>query len=150
MRYGICTQAPIESYFKALEDVYIMSVANPPPYMKDQMTAKAITLIETSGLCPTALLEWNEFNPANKNWQELKAHFGEAYQLLITTGPGQKLLQQASNATTQLTLPGATVDDDDSITTITDVLGSVAMANNTNTQLVRDKISTLRGELSAI
>ena len=71
-----------------------MAVANPLLHTKEQMVAKVITLVEMLGLFPTAVLEWNAVIPANKIWQEIKAHFGQACQLLIITGAqGQNLLQ---------------------------------------------------------
>ena len=64
---------------------------------------------------------------------------------------GQTLVQsKASNILTQPTFQKNTLDDDDYITTTTDTLESMAMANNANKQLTRDKVSKLRHELAAI
>ena len=72
---------PIGSYFLTFEDLYEMSVANPPPYAQEQMIGKAIITIQASGPFPTALLE-SRAGPPTKNWQDLKQHFSKAYQLL--------------------------------------------------------------------
>ena len=52
-------------------------------------------------LFSTALLERNGFDPANKDWANLKAHFGEAYQLFITSGPAARKLLSGIIANTQ-------------------------------------------------
>ena len=80
-------QVSIEAYLKQLEDIYEQALANWPAYTDAQMIGKAITSMEQCGLFATALLEWNGFDPANKVWANLKALFGEAYQLFVTSGP---------------------------------------------------------------
>jgi len=141
-------QVPIESYYKQLEDIFEQALANPPEYTEGQMIGKAITSIEQCGLFPTALLEWNGFTPPNKDWTNLKAHFGEAYQLYITSGPaGRKLLSGIIGNTVGLTDQGG---DDDDITMITNALGEVTMSNNTAAQVMREEMSNLNREVAAM
>ena len=72
-------QVPIESYFKQLEDIFEQALANPPAYIQEQIIVNAITSMEQCGLFPTALLKRNGFDPQNKDWANLKAHFGGVY-----------------------------------------------------------------------
>ena len=65
-------QVPIEAYFKQLEDIFEQALANPPAYTQEQVIGKAITSMEQCGLFPTALLEWNGFDPQNKDWANLR------------------------------------------------------------------------------
>ena len=101
------------------------------------MVGKAIMSIKRSGLFPTALLEWNGFNPQNKTWEELKMHFSEVYQLLITSGAGGLNMIDASAAhmvDIPTLLQGQEAEDDDNtVTTLTNALGSMAITNNANT-----------------
>ena len=48
---------PIEHFFDRLEDYFAQSIAQPPSYTADQMTDKALTAIQLTGLFPTAILE---------------------------------------------------------------------------------------------
>ena len=52
---------PIESFFDRLEDCYVMAITQPPAYTSEQMIDKAVTAIQTTGLFPTAILDWNGF-----------------------------------------------------------------------------------------
>mmetsp|Transcript_29745 Transcript_29745/g.64078 ORF Transcript_29745/g.64078 Transcript_29745/m.64078 type:complete len:236 (+) Transcript_29745:251-958(+) len=75
----------IEDYFHRLEECYVTALCAKPAYTTEQLIDKTIMSIQLTGLYPTALLEWNRFKNDNKTWLELKLHFTEAYNLLITT-----------------------------------------------------------------
>ena len=104
----------INDYFAHLKDIYKMVVAYPPEYTEAHMVRQAITSIEISGLFLTALLKWNGFDPANNNWESLKAHFSETHILLITTCPQVTCPNLAANA--QTTQNKSHDEDDDSLT----------------------------------
>ena len=141
-------QVPIEAYFKQLEDIYEQALAHPPAYTSEQMIGKAITSMEQCGLFPTALLEWNGFDPTNKDWANLKAHFSEAYRLCITSGPaGRKLLSGVVANAQTLTEKG---EEDDDLTIITNALGEVTMANNAATETMREQLATLNQEVASM
>ena len=98
---------------------------------------------------PTALLEWNGFDPQNKNWVNLKAHFGEAYQLFITSGPaGRKLLPGIiANAQGLVTDQGG---EEDGLTIITNALGEVTMSNNAAAQATGEEMAALNREMASM
>ena len=50
----------------------------------DQMIDKATISIQQTGLYELAILEWNGIDPVNKDWPNLKSHFGEAYNVRRT------------------------------------------------------------------
>ena len=102
------------------------------------MVGKAITSIENSRLFPTALLEWNGYKAANKDWANLKAHYSKAYTLLITTGPEGTRLNMA--VTVRTTKEDFQDENDSSLTTLTNTLGKMAMANNASNQAVKEDI----------
>ena len=88
-----------------------------------------------------ALLEWNGFDLANKDWANLRAHFGEAYQIFTTSGPaGRKVLSEIIVNAQGLTKQGG---KDDGITVITNALGEVIMSNNAAAQAMREEMATL-------
>ena len=106
-----------------------------------QMVGKAKTGIEHCGLFPTALLEFNAFDEANKDWGNITSDFGEAYENLIIMGPGIRVPGTIANIQE---LEGK----DNSLGTITDAMGSMPMVNNVNTQEIRGDVSALRQELA--
>ena len=109
----------------------------------DQMMGKAVPAMEQCGLFPTALLEFNAFLDEHKDWANTKSHFGEAYENLITTGAGIRIPGT-------ITIIQELEDDDDSLGTISDVMSTMQMANNANSQQVRSDVSVLRQELAAM
>ena len=76
----------LEAYFKQLGDINKQALIHLTAYTEAQMIGKAITNVEQCRLFLMTLLEWDGFDPENKDWANLKAYFGEAYQLLITSG----------------------------------------------------------------
>ena len=56
---------PIELLFDWLEDCYLVSVAAKPAYTQDQMIDKALTVIQRTGLYPTAIWEYQAFATEN-------------------------------------------------------------------------------------
>ena len=75
-------------YFRSLKKTVILATKHPPAYPMDQMVGNAKTVMEKCGLFRTALLEFNAFLDEHKDWVNIKSHFGEAYENLISTGPG--------------------------------------------------------------
>ena len=45
------------------------------------MIDKATIVIQQMGLYELAILEWNGMDPVNKDWPNLKSHFGETYNV---------------------------------------------------------------------
>ena len=145
---------PIESYFDALEEVFMKAVRHPPQYTMDQMICKAITAIQVSGVMPQHLLEWNGFELRNQNWANLRPHFAEAYQLIIAANQGvfRAPIGLANNASEQNV--EELTDDDTSVSTI---IGSMQAANAANQQAVGQtlaqigqQMNTMAGELQAL
>ena len=85
---GWDTNGPLENFFDRLEDCFVMSITQPPPYTSEQMIEKAKTAIQTTGLFPTAVLEWNGFLPGNQSWPEFKSHFQDAYEVHLQSRGG--------------------------------------------------------------
>ena len=90
------------------------------------MISKGITAIEVAGIFTTALLEWNGMDPVDQDWSTLKHHFGEAYEIYITTVNvvNNPYVGRANNAEVIYE------EDNDSILTITNVVGNMQMTNN--------------------
>ena len=78
----------IEVFLSTLEDCYIYALRAKPAITMEQLIDKAVTGLQLTGLYPTAMLEWNEFEAANQTWPRLKSHFSEVYDLLISSGGG--------------------------------------------------------------
>ena len=78
MERDVESTRPARDILQATRRFFEQALAHPSGYTEAQMTGKAITSIEQSGLMRTALLEWNGFVAPNINWANLKAHFGEA------------------------------------------------------------------------
>ena len=141
-------QAPIEAHFKQLEDIFEQALAYLSAYTKAQMIGKTMISIEQSGLMPMALLEWNGFVPPNVDWTNLKAHFGEAYQLLITTEPlGRTIVPEVTTNTQELADQGGDYND---LTIITNTLGKATMASNAAGQVMREEMTALNREMVAM
>ena len=47
------------------------------------MIDKGLTALQRTGLYPTALLEYQSFATENKNLEEFKTHFTEAYMVWL-------------------------------------------------------------------
>ena len=87
-----------------------------------------------TGIFTTALLEWNGMDPVDQDWATLKHHFGKAYEIYITTGNvgNNPYVGCANNAEI------INEEDDDSVLTITNVVGNMQMASNAQSQAVRE------------
>ena len=96
------------------------------------MISKGITAIEVTGIFTTALLEWNGMDPVDQDWATLKHHFGEAYEIYITTGNvgNNPYVGRANSA--------EIIDKEDnaSVLTITNVVENMQMASNAQSQAV--------------
>ena len=114
------------------------------------MISKAIITIEMSGMISTSLLEWRAGSPI-KNWQDLKQLFSEAYQLLFRSSAQEKNLKGAvANVQSAVYHLEDAEDDNEMLTTLTDALGSVTLANIANTQALRKDVSTLRANIAIL
>ena len=76
-------------------------------------------------------------------WATLKHHFGEAYEIYITTGNvgNNPYVGRANNAEI------IDEEDNDSVLTITNVVGNMQMASNAQSQAVREDVTELRREI---
>ena len=102
------------------------------------MISKGITAIKVTGIFTTALLEWNGMDPVDQDWARLKHHCGEAYEIYITTGNvrNNPYVGHANNA--------KIIDEEDnnSVLTITHVVGNMQMASNAQSQAVREDVTS--------
>ena len=107
------------------------------------MISKGITAIEVTGIFTNALLEWNGMDPVDQDWATLKHHFGEAYEIYITTGNvgNNPYVGRANNAEI------IDEEDDDSVLTITNGVGNMQMESNAQSQAVREDVTELRREI---
>ena len=100
-----------------------------------QMPGNAKLAMAKCGLCQNHLNEWSAFTKPNKEWGNIVCE-----NLLISgrgvSGPG-------TIANTKELSDG----EDNTITTITDVMNIMQMASNTNTQSVNRGINTTRQEM---
>ena len=76
-------------------------------------------------------------DPVDQDWATLKHHFGEAYEIYITTGNvgNNPYVGRANNAEI------IDEEDDGSVLTITNVVGNMQMANNAQSQAVREDVT---------
>ena len=93
-----------------------------------------------------AVLEWVGFNPTNKTWPQFKRHFPEAYDIHLQSETVTNSHHGAANV-----IPGTSFHnkDDDSIETIPDVLTTIQLANNANSQNVSQELQAFRSALMA-
>jgi hypothetical protein len=78
--------------------------------------------IQKTNLYKTTLLEWEAFDKLNKTWNELKAHFTEAYEARLRSGTGTASFHgYVNNAEAE--------EDDSSMATIQEYLNTIHMAN---------------------
>ena len=106
------------------------------------MVDKALTAIQTTGLFPTAILEWNGFAVDLRTWPEFKSHFQEAYELQLQSGGfnGNNPYHGAANAFT---------DGDYGIDEIHESITNIHLAHNANTKATRTEMAALRAEAAA-
>jgi hypothetical protein len=120
------TADPIEELFDRLEECYVNSIINKLAYTMEQLIDKAIVAIQKTNLYKTALLEWEAFDEINKTWNELKAHFTEAYEVRLR-----------SSGTSTASFHGYVInaeaeEDDSSVATIQESLNTIHIANHAN------------------
>ena len=122
---------PIENLFLRLEECYITSLAFGVAYTIEQMTQKAFDAVRRTRLYQTAELEWQGFETMNQNWGEFKLHFTQAYEAAGGNAPNG--YHGASN----------TMEDDDSLGSITQSIAGIQLANNAQQQATNDAIAQL-------
>ena len=105
------------------------------------MIDKAKTAIQTTGLFPTAVLEWNGFMPGNQSWPEFKSHFQDAYEVYLHSGGGNvnNPYHGAANA----------IGGDDDIEEINKSLTEIHLAHNANAEATNTEMAALRAEVAA-
>ena len=158
-KYGICSpnektannqrfdqgwdpNEPIEALFERLEEAYIFSILNKPQFTTKQLIDKAIIAIQRTALYERALLEWQDFEDANKTWEQLRLHFEEAYDTRLASGQGTAANHGYVN--------NAEAEDDDSLSTIQESLQSIHLANNANYQSLQDHLQAARAETATL
>ena len=67
----------------------------------------------------THLDKWSQFTVSNKDWRNMKLHFGEAYENILISGRGGSVPGTIANA------QELSENEDDSITTITGVMSTM-------------------------
>ena len=124
---GWNSNEPIKNFFDRLEDCFVMAITQPPAYTSKQMIDKAVTAIQTTGLFPTAILEWNGFLAGNQTWPEFKSHFQDAYEIHLQSGGmnGNNPYHGAANMFNE---------GDDSIEEINESITNIHLAHNANTE----------------
>jgi hypothetical protein len=95
------------------------------------MVQKAFDAIRRTRLYQTAELEWIGFDEENKTWSEFKLHFTQAYEAAGSNAPNG---YHGSNNT---------MEDDDSIGSITESLVNMQLVNNTQQQATNNVITQL-------
>ena len=125
---------PIEELIDRLEDCFIFAVYMPPPYTMEQLIERAHTQVKRTGLYPTAVVEWEGFDPANKTWPEWKAHFIEAYELRETSGI----------TAAQAGYHGAAFTEEDD--SLDESLARLQLANSAAMKTAQDNISAVTDE----
>ena len=104
----------------------------------EKMINKATIVIQPMGLYELAILKWNGFDPAHKDWPNLKSHFGKAYNVCLRLGA------DTTNANWYHGMANATDGvDDSSIGSICESLGAIQVANNANFQVINDNMSAM-------
>ena len=116
------------------------------------MCSRAITAIEMLGLFTTALLEWHGFLLSNQNWNQLKSHFGEAYGVYLQSRPILSIPHTgaAANAQSIDYEPPTEEEDNASIISFTNTMGSMSMANSANAQTACEDSFAMRREIAAL
>ena len=82
-------------------------------------------------------------DPVNQDWATLKHHFGAAYEIYITPGNvgNNPYVGRANNAEI------IDEEDNDSVLTITNVVGNMQMASNAQSQAIQEDVTELRREI---
>ena len=138
---GWNSNEPIENFFDRLEDCFVMAIMQPPAYTSEQMIDKAKTAIQTTGLFPTAILEWNGFLAGNQTWPEFKAHFQDAYEIHLQSG--------GTNVNNPYHGAANIFEGDDDIEEINESITNIHLAHNANTEATNTEMAALRSEVVA-
>ena len=93
----------------------------------DQQGHHCHPAIQQTGLYKLAILKWNGFDPVNKDWPNLKSHFGKAYDVSLRLGAG------TANANGYHGTANATDGvNNDSLGLIPESFDAIQVANNAN------------------
>ena len=125
---------PIDNLFLRLEECYITSLAFGVAYTIKQMTQKAFNAVRRTRLYQTVELEWQGFDKENHKWGEFKMHFTQAYEAAGGNAPNG--YHGVSN----------TMEDDDSLGSITQSIVGIQLANNAQQQATNDAIAQLTAQ----
>ena len=135
-------QEPIKLLFNRL-DFYVLSVSAKLAYTQERMIDKALTAIQRTGLYPIAIVEYQGFTQENKNREEFKSHFAEAYMIRLQSGQSYgNPYHGATNA--------YEADNNDSITTLHNTIANLTHAANANTTDLNAKITNMVSEMHAL
>ncbi len=140
------TAEPIETYFDRIEDCYVAALIASPPYTMEQMSTRAITSIQLTGLYSQALIEWKMIPAANQTWDHLKSHFTTAYIAREQSGTG-------TMTTAGYHVANNAIANDDALnnieSTLNHELANLHVANNAHHQSTLTSIADLRTALTA-
>jgi hypothetical protein len=137
---------PIETYFDCIEDCYLAALIAAPPYTMEQMSARALTSIQLTGLYSQALIEWNLLPAGNQTREPLKTHFTTAYIAREQSGTGTTGANGYHVAANAITNDDAHYNIE---TTLNHELSNLHVANNANHQSTLGSIAKLCTALAA-
>ena len=140
------TAEPIETYFDRIKDCYVAALIAAPPYTMEQMSARALTSIQLTGLYSQALIEWNLLPAGNQTWEPLKTHFTMAYIAREQSGTGTTGANRYHVAANAIANVDALYNIE---TTLNHELSNLHVANNANHQSTLGSIAKLRTALAA-
>ena len=121
--------------FLNVEELFVCAVITGVSYSQAQLLDRALDNIKQTGLYMMAFMDWNRYDPANKTWEISKAHFVQAYELRLNSGP-------MSGAAVYL---GATAaySNDDSLGNSSGSLAQMQVANNVNARAPTNNMSAI-------
>ena len=130
---------PIEQMFFDLEELYVQAVVAEVPYTMVQLVDEGLSKIKKTGIFTANVTTWAARDAAEKNWQNMKAHFIAAYDAHLESGP--------TAGTAGYHGAAAAMSDDDSLGSITNSIAQMNMANNANIRAMNDTMSTTNEEM---
>ena len=117
----------IKELFNRLKEYYVIAIISLQPYTMEQMIDKGHIAIQCTGLYKLVILELNGFDPTNKTWPNFKAHFREAYDTHLRSGPST-----ANTNGYHGTANAVDVADDNSLSLMHGSFSIIQVANNAN------------------
>ena len=121
---------------------YSFVVQTPEKFNKAQLLDQALDKIKKTGIFANSMKSvttWNARGPNNKNWQNMKAHFIEAYDVHLESGPTANTVGYHGAA--------AALSNDDSLCSIPNSIAQMNLANNPNIRAMNKSMSTVNAKL---